>query len=88
MSKTGPHHDDRVLQLLADRATEGISRSDAAVLDNWLATEQEIAGDAFDRAAAVVELTQESNRNEVLPTALRRKLYADAEAFFAKRNET
>ena len=83
MSGSGPHNDDRMLQLLADRATEGVDRTDAAALDEWLAMNPGVDADAFERAAAVVALTRISVGGEAFPSSLRGKLFADAEAFFA-----
>ena|GEM_PF-3294541 len=83
MSGIGPHNDDRMLQLLADRATEGVEGADAAALDEWLAMNPDIDGDAFERAAAVVVLTGTSVGKEALPTSLRGRLFAEAEVFFA-----
>ena len=88
MSGSGPHNDDRMLQLLADRATEGVERTDAAALDEWLATNPGVDADAFERAAAVVALTRTSADEEALPTSLRDKLFADAEVFFARSDGT
>ena len=83
MSVGGPHNDDRMLQLLADRATEGVARADAAARDKWLAMNPGVDADAFEMAASVVELTGAPVTEEALPTSLRGKLFADAAAFFA-----
>ena len=82
MSGSGPHSDDRMLQLLADRATEGIDRMEAAALDEWVVMNPDIDGDAFERAAAAVALTRTPVGDEVLPPSLRDKLLADAHSFF------
>ena len=81
-----PHDYDRMLQLLADRATEGLQGADAAVLDEWLAMDPGVDADAFERAAAAVALTRTSVGEEALPASLRGKLFADAAAFFAWSN--
>ena len=83
MTETSPRNDDWMLQLLADRATEGVEGTDAAVLDEWLMINPDIDAEAFDRAAAVVALAGTSVHEVVLPRVLRSKLLADAEAFFA-----
>ena len=88
MSRSGPHKDDRMLQLLADRATEGVERADAAALNEWLAINPGVDADAFERAAAVVALTSTSVDEEALPTSLRGKLFANAETFFAGSDRT
>ena len=88
MSGSGPHNDERMLQLLADRATEGVRGTDAAALDDWLAMNPAVDADAFERAAAVVALARTSADEGALPTSLRDKLFADAEAFFARSDGT
>ena len=88
MRGSEPHNDDRMLQLLADRATEGVERTDAAALDEWLARDPGVDADAFERAAAAVALTRTSVDEEMLPTSLRGKLLADAEVFFAGSDRT
>ena len=86
MRANGQHEDDRMLQLLADRATKGLDRAEAAALDAWLAMNPGVDADAFDRTAAVVALTRMSLSDEALPPSLRGKLFADAAAFFACGN--
>ena len=88
MSGSGPDNNDRMQQLLADRATEGVSGTDVADLDEWLAMNPGVDADAFERAAAVVAWTRTSADEEALPTSLRDKLFADAEAFFARSDGT
>jgi hypothetical protein len=73
-----------MLQLLVDRATEGVRGTDAAALEEWLAINASVDAGAFERAAAVVALARISAYEEALPTSLRDKLFADAEAFFAR----
>ena len=83
MSGDSQHDDDRMLQLLADRATEGVTRTDAAALDAWLAINPGVDADAFDRTAAIVALTDLSLRGRDVLPSLRGRLLADAKAFFA-----
>jgi hypothetical protein len=75
-----------MLQLLADLATEGLASTDASALDEWLAGHPGVDAEAFERAAAVFALTRRPAEEEALPTSLRGKLLADAEAFFARSN--
>jgi hypothetical protein len=75
-----------MLQLLADRATEGLDRPEAATLEAWLAMNPAVDADEFDRTAAVVALTRVSLSDQALPPSLRGKLFADAAAFFASGN--
>ena len=86
MIESGPHKDDWILQLLAERATEGLGGAEAAALDAWLAMNPGVDADAFDRTAAVVALTRMSLSDEALPPSLRGKLFADAAAFLACGN--
>ena len=88
MSGSGPHDLDRMLQLLADRATEGLERTDAAALDEWLVRNPGVDAEAFERAAAVIALTGTSVGEEALPKWLRGKLFADAKAFYARSDGT
>lgn len=86
MSKCDSHDDNRMLQLLADRATEGLGEMDAAALGEWLAMNPDIDPDAFERAAAVVALIGTSQREESLPSSLRGKLLFDAGVTFGWSN--
>lgn len=83
MSASGSYNDDRMPQLLADRATEGLERTDAAALDQWLARNPSVDAYAFERVAAVVALTGVSVDEEALPASVRGKIFADADLFFA-----
>ena len=88
MSGSGSNEDDGMRQLLADRATEGIGRTDAAALDEWLALNPSVDPEAFERPAAMVALTRASVDQRALPASLRGKLFADAAAFFTEGNGT
>ena len=57
MSKERPHDSDRMLQLLADRATVGVEAMDAAELDEWLATDPGVDADSLELAAAAIAST-------------------------------
>ena len=83
MSGSSPYYDDRMMQLLAERATEGVMGKEAAELEEWLAIYLGVDADVFERAAVVVALARASADEEALPPSLRDKLFADAEAFFA-----
>jgi hypothetical protein len=76
-----------MLQLLADRATEGLEREDALLLKNSLATNAEIDNAGFEKAAAVVALTQASSDEEALPTSLRTRLLAAAAEFLSSGDQ-
>lgn len=83
-----PQKDGWILQLLADRATEGLDRAEAAALDAWLVMNPGVDADAFDRTAAVIALSDVSLSEEDLSPSLRGRLLADAKAFFACGNGT
>ena len=87
MSASDSHNDDRMLQLLADRATEGVEWTEAAEIDVWLTMNPDIDADAFERAAAAVALTRTPVSDESLPPSLRGKLLGDAAAFFGRSDE-
>jgi hypothetical protein len=72
-----------MLQLLADRATVGVEAMDAAELDEWLATDPGVDADSLELAAAAIALSVHGEDPKPLPAALRRKLLAAAEVFFA-----
>ena len=86
MSADDQHADERMLQLLTDRATEGLDRAEAAALDAWLAMNPGVDADVFDRTAAEVALTDGSLRQRDVPPSLRGRLLADAKAFFTCGN--
>jgi hypothetical protein len=71
-----------MVQLLADRATEGIGATDSSALHEWLAMNPGVDADAFERAAAVLALVCEAPRVEAFPAWLRMRVLADAETFF------
>jgi hypothetical protein len=84
----GQHEDERMLQLLADRATEGLDRAEAAALEARLVMNPGVDADALDRTAAAILLTDVSLREGGLPPSLRGRLLADAKSFFACDNGT
>lgn len=74
-------NDENVQQLLADRATEGLDADAQAQLEALIATSDDFDVDAYDVAAAVVELALMPGAGETMPEALRRSLEADADRF-------
>ena len=83
MSGLEPHPDDPLLQLLADRATEGVDAKEAVALDELLSADPAIDPEALDRVAAKIALAMIPESKESLPSALRIRVLADAEAFLA-----
>jgi hypothetical protein len=83
----GHHDDDRMLQFLADRATEGLARSDAGHLEAWLNVNSSVDADAFDQAAAAIALTGVPAYATRLPLWLRCRVLGEANAFFASGRE-
>jgi hypothetical protein len=73
---------DRLEELLADRALEGLTAEELAELDR-LCGDAETAGLELELAAASAALAIERGETEELPPALSRRLQADAERYFA-----
>jgi len=84
VSERDRHSADRTLQLLADRATEGVNEKETAVLNELLAADPAIDSDGFDRAAACVAIAMIPHHEETLPASLRSKILTDAETFFGR----
>lgn len=72
---------DRLQQLLADRATEGLSPDDAADLAELLADRPHLDADEFDLAAAAVDLGISPGADDP-PLDLVARITADAARFF------
>lgn len=70
--------DERVVQLMADRATEGLSRRDTLELNEYLARNPDVDRDALEVAAAAVYLAFGAGRGEALPTGVRDRILAAA----------
>ncbi len=84
MSATTPPNADQVQELLALRATEGLSADDAATCDRLLADDPALAEDAeryeLAAAAAHLALAGDAIGAGALPAPLRVRLLADAKA--------
>lgn len=70
--------DDVLLDLLAKRATEGLTREEEAQLDALLANHPDVSPDAFD--GTVAALTVAARPGDAMPAALRARLLAQARA--------
>lgn len=69
--------DERLLELLADEATEGLGPAERAELETLLAAASEVEADAFEQAAAAIDLAY-TEIKEPLPAALRDHIGAAA----------
>ena len=69
--------DNRLAELLADRATQGLNAGEAEELDRLLRQEPEVDPTSFDLAAAAIHLTGPFD-DEPLPAGLEAKLQARA----------
>jgi anti-sigma-K factor RskA len=72
------HEQERLEELLAQRATEGLAEAEAAELARLLERNPGVDADAYDRAAAAVHLAELGGRLEEMPAHLRRALTAAA----------
>ena len=70
--------DEHILQLMADRATEGLSHSDAMELNRHLAQNPDVDRDALEYAAAAVWLAFGAGRCEALPPRARNRILSQA----------
>ncbi len=82
MSDNTARADDRLLQLLADRATEGLDASATMELDTLLENQSHYRGDELDWTATVLDLAATPCATGPLPTALRDRIMAGAVDFF------
>jgi hypothetical protein len=76
-------NDERLLDLLAARASEGLSPAEQSELDALLRQHPDVDADAFETTAAAIDLAfarAESTETEGLPDDLRARLLADATA--------
>ena len=77
-----PHHnDDRLLDLLADRATEGLDPAHNAELERLLRESGAFTGDELDLAAAALDRAFGASPAESMPVSARQALAASAETW-------
>ena len=69
-------HNDRLLDLLVARATEGLPAGDANELAQALASQRELDVDDLDLAAAAVNLAYDAacGKAEMMPEAVKRRI--------------
>jgi hypothetical protein len=69
---------DRLDELLADRALEGLSPEEQRELDLLLSKSSDVDAEAFDRTAAAIDLALGEQRFEPMPARLRERVAASA----------
>jgi len=77
-----PQNTERLEELLAQQATEGLEAAERVELDALLSEHPEADGGAFDLAAAAIELAY-LEVDEPLPGELRSQIESSAQHFFA-----
>lgn len=75
---------ERVQQLLADRATEGLGKHDVRELDRMIALTSEADKCHFDMAASVIDIALSRNSIIAIPSTLRDRLLIDAGSVFGR----
>lgn len=81
-----PYDQQRLADLLADEATQGLSEAEAHELERLLAAHPEIEADELALAVAAGELTQPLVL-EALPLSLRSRVLADAERYWGAESK-
>ncbi|MCB9850216.1 MAG: anti-sigma factor [Phycisphaerales bacterium] len=84
MNANHAQQDDRLLQLLADRATEGLDFESGAELTRLLVEYPQFDATHFEAAAAAVDLAMSSPPVEPLPRFLRDRVLMDAGRAFTQ----
>lgn len=74
---------DRLLSLLADRATEGLDAASAAELATLASTHPDVDLDALDRLAAMIDVAMAGPPRHRLRRSFKAKILAGANRFFA-----
>lgn len=83
MTLKNVRNDERMLQFLADRATQGLDSLDAAEVNDRFAADVFSEALAFEKAAAAIDLSLFPTNVEPLPAGLRDRLLTDAGAYLA-----
>jgi hypothetical protein len=79
-SQTEPR-EERMLQLLADHATEGLDSNSAAELGGLLSLHPEYDESCFEPSVAAIDLAMTPPSSEPLPKRLRGRILMDARRF-------
>lgn len=83
-----PDRDDRLFQLLADEATEGLSGSQHYELEQEINARPDVPRNGFELAAAAVALAMAGGTPQRLPHRMRARLLSDAACFVAHHRRT
>lgn len=81
MTHTGGQHDPRLMDLLADNATEGLDTAQRAELDALLRSNADLTGEELDVVAAMLDRALAPNAAEQMPAALRERLNRQADVW-------
>lgn len=87
MNSNSAQINERMLQLLADRATEGLDMGAARELDDLLSSHAHYDESYFEPAAAAIDLAMMPRVPEAMPDKLRDRILTDAGRFLAQTNE-
>ncbi|HNO78308.1 MAG TPA: anti-sigma factor [Phycisphaerae bacterium] len=82
MNEDTARADERLMQLLADRATEGLDASASIELDALLANHPDCRGDELEWAATLIDIAVMPRAVEPLPSRLRTRVMVDAMEHF------
>lgn len=77
--------EERIDELLLDRATEGLASETEAELERLLAEHPDLDDDGYELAAAAVELAAAEPGGEAMPEALRSRLESEGRRFVEDR---
>lgn len=83
MNRIDAHHELKLMQLLADRATEGLDPFSTRELDELIARRPHYESFALERAAAAIDLAMPPACVEALPRSLRDRVLTDAGRYLA-----
>jgi hypothetical protein len=87
MTRHGVTQEQRMIDLLVDRATEGLVETETQELERLLGAFPEQDAHEFDWAAAALNLATMGPAGEPLPTQLRDRLMIDAGMYFGAREQ-
>lgn len=71
MTHNGGRHDDRLMDLLADNATEGLDPAQRAELDALLRADADLTGDEMEIVAAMLDRALAPGASEPMPASVR-----------------
>jgi len=77
--------DERLMQLLADETTEGLSWLQQDELEHLLAVHPEVGPEELERAAATATLAMIGSSVHHLPQPMRAELLSNASGFFSRK---